>query len=75
MEKKVSKREIVSDGDGYGVREFSRHYGEYEFLNDEPFPSASAARAWLRRYDAGKSTDWEALRRQWARGLIEDTDT
>jgi len=66
-------RKIVRDGDGFGVQERDI-YDEYVFLNDEPFPSARSARDWLRRYDAGKSTDWNALRIKWARGFIDGGD-
>ena len=64
-------RKIVRDGDGWGVQQFSRIYGAWEFLNDEPFPSERAARDWLKRYDTGKNTNWEVLRRGWAHGTIE----
>ncbi len=62
------KRKIVRDGDGWGVKQLSRIYGDYEFLNDEPLPSIHAARKWLRSYDEGEETDWEVLRKAWGHG-------
>ncbi len=47
-------RKIVRDGDGYGVMQLSRTYGTWDFLNDEPFPSEQAARAWLNGKSLGK---------------------
>jgi len=66
----MRERKIVRDGAGYGVQERDG-YDDYVFLNEEPFPSARSAREWLRHYDAGKSTDWNALRIKWARGFVE----
>ena len=65
------KRKIVRDGDGFGVKQFSRHYGDWEFLNDEPLPSIRSAREWLKDFNAGRATDWEALRKGWARGFLD----
>jgi len=66
----MRERRIVRDGAGYGVQERDG-YDDYWFLNDEPFPSARSARDWLRDYDLGKSTNWEALRSKWAHGFVE----
>ena len=63
-----AKRRIVPDGDGFGVQEYSKHYCSWDFINDEPLLSIAEARAWLREYDAGGVTDWEIMRRAWARG-------
>ncbi len=54
-------RKIVRDGEGYGVIQLSRTYGTWDFLNDEPFPSEQAVRAWLKSHDKGKNTNWEVF--------------
>ena len=69
----MSYRKIVRDGAGYGVQELDV-YGDLVFINDEPLPSARSAKDWLRHHDAGERTNWEALRRNWARGVYDEVE-
>ena len=70
----MSYRKIVRDGAGYGVQELDV-YGELVFINDEPFPSAHAAKNWMRHHDAGVVIhDWEGMRRNWARGIYDTVE-
>ncbi len=66
-------RKIVRDGAGFGVQELDA-YGDLVFLNDEPLPSAHAANKWMRHHDAGKTKNWEALRRNWALGVYDTVE-
>ena len=70
MDEERGPRRIVKDGNGYGVRQYSSYYNDWEFLNDEPLPSVMAAYAWLESFDGGEETDWEALRVGWSRGTL-----
>ena len=69
----MSYRKIVRDGAGWGIQDLDA-YGDLVFINDEPLPSVRSAKDWLRHHDAGKTTDWEALRRNWARGVYDEEE-
>ena len=67
---------IVPDGPGYGVQRYSRTFCDWEFVNDEPFPSKNEAKEWWRELiEEGTEHDWKQDRYLWSHGRMEPGTT
>jgi hypothetical protein len=59
---------VRKDGPGWGVQAYFPEYGDWTFVNQEPFPSRAEAVDFMA--DGAPERNWELICREWARGLL-----